>query len=181
MLRLAGHVLNGATLADPEYRDGLGVAVYYNPPLRSFNRGHLAQTTCVTSLVKVASLRRPPSEGAFYRSDSYVRERKKSCPDPYDLPEDVPIPKTRSEAKALKSKARSYSEDPEEHTVMWITADVWNVDDNSFQVEANLHEVLTKPGVYTVVVWANINGEQETVSEYPIFQHINKPDIQYAR
>ena len=181
VLRLTGHMVHGATLADPERRDGLGVAVYYSPPLRAFNRGHLAQTSCATLPVKVASLRRPPSEGAFYKSDSYFRERKKSCPDPYDLPEDVPVPETRDEAKALKSKARAHSADSVEHTVRWITADAWGINGDSFQVEANLHEVLDKPGVYTVVVWANINGEQETVSEYPIFQHTDKPSTQYER
>ena len=182
VLRLAGAMANGATLADPEYRDGLDIAVYYHPELRQFNRGHLAQTSCGLLSIKVASLRRPPSgAGAYYPTNEYTREHNERCPDPYDLPKEAPIPETRDEAKALRSQARTFVETTTEHSVRWITADVWNINGDSFEVEANLHEVLDKPGVYTVVAWANINGEQETVSEYPIFQHTDKPATQYMR
>ena len=96
---------------------------------------------------------------------------------------DVPETKTIDEAKALKAEARSTSREPVEIMVRWITASTWDVDGDRFRVEANIQPVLDElgPGVYKVVVWANLDGERETVSEYSIFHETNLPSTQYAR
>ena len=43
-----------------------------------------------------------------------------------------------------------YYTDLEENTVV---ADVWNEDEHSFHVSANIGHLVTKPGVYTITVW----------------------------
>ena len=175
---LSGSVKNGATFEDPERRDGLSVAIYYDPPPRSLNRGHLASTSCVRGGVKIASLRRPPPPNSNYPSDEYLHKSTSPCPDPYDLPSDLPEPNTSEEAKGLKTSARSASPEPVEVTVQWVTASVWDAGADSFTVEANIGLVLDQygPGVYTVVVWANLDDDSETVSEYVIFYEITPPD-----
>ena len=184
LLSLSGRVVNGATLADPERRDRLSVAVFYHPTLRKFNRGHLARTACVNSEPMVASIRRPPRPGAFYSSDEFTREYG-FCRSPYDLPADLPEPETKDEARALKDQTRDLSRDVLTFEDMGarITATVWGVDGDSFHVEANIGPVLDErgPGVYTIRVWANINGNAEAVSEYAIFHETEPPDTQYAR
>ena len=180
----SGRVVNGATLADPEHRDGLSVAVFYHPPLRSLNRGHLARTTCGSSMPMVVSIRRPPRPGAFYDSHEFIRKYG-FCRDPYDLPADLPEPETMDEAQALKDQTRDIDKDvlTFESAGLRVTATTWSVGGNSFEVEADIQAVLDKhgPGVYTVVVWANIDGERETVSEYAIFYETEPPTTQYAR
>ena len=182
VVSMSGSVVNGATLADPEHRDGLSVAIYFDPPLRALNRGHLARTSCVVLPVKIASLRRPPKPGAFYDSDEFARIDR-PCPDPYNLPADLPEPEIREEAKALKSEARSKPREPVETTGKRITALMWDVAGDSFNIEAGIQAVLDEhgPGIYTVVVWANLNGEQETVSEYAIFYNTPPPNTDYSK
>ena len=45
VISLSGSVKNGATLEDPESRDGLSVEIFYDPPLRDLTRGHLVRTS----------------------------------------------------------------------------------------------------------------------------------------
>ena len=52
-----------------------------------------------------------------------------------------------------------------------VTALEWDVDGDSFSITADLSDVLALrgAGVYTVVLWAELGGEPEVVSEYSIF------------
>ena len=184
IVSMSGSVVSGATLVDSERRDGLSVAVFYHSPLRALNRGHLARTTCASSSPMAATIRRPPRPGAFYDSDEFTRKYG-SCRNPYDLPADLPEPETRNEAQALKDQTRDIDREvlTFESAGLRVTATTWSVDGDSFEVEADIQAVLDKhgPGVYTVVVWANIDGERETVSEYAIFYETEPPTTQYVR
>ncbi len=53
----------------------------------------------------------------------------------------------------------------------WITATEWHVAGGSFGVEANIGQLIEKhgSGVYTVAVWAIVDGQRAPVSEYSIF------------
>ena len=63
-------------------------------------------------------------------------------------------------------------------TVPWLTANEWRVRDNGFYIEADLSEIIAGygRGVYTVVLWAKLGGEDVVVSEYSIFHGITPPD-----
>ena len=62
--------------------------------------------------------------------------------------------------------------------VPWITAETWIASGTRFSVRADLSEVLAKhgPGVYTVLVWGNLDGEFVTISRYSIFHEADAPD-----
>ena len=125
----------------------------------------------------MATLRRPPLPNSSYSSDEFSRAYS-PCPDPYGLPVDVPEPATIEEAKALKSATRGSEPEPTEITGRRITASTWSVGGEAFEVEADIHAVLDQhgPGVYTVVIWANLYSEKETVSEYAVFYEVTPPD-----
>ena len=57
-----------------------------------------------------------------------------------------------------------------------MPASTWRAEGRDFEVVADLAEVLDEhgPGVYTVVVWAPLNGRQAVVSAYSIF-HETEP------
>ena len=56
--------------------------------------------------------------------------------------------------------------------VPWVTSEIWDVSSNSFIVKANIADILNEygNGVFTVVVWATLDGEDISVSEYKIFR-----------
>ena len=56
-------------------------------------------------------------------------------------------------------------------TLPWITASDWLEADNQLLVKADLSALLDQHGngVYTIVVWADVEGERSPVSEYSIF------------
>lgn len=55
---------------------------------------------------------------------------------------------------------------------------LWDTTSNSFQVRADLGRI--PPGVVTIMVWAKIGDERETVSQYSIFHGVGPPDT-YSR
>ena len=66
-------------------------------------------------------------------------------------------------------------------TIPWLDASRWKLRTDSFDVRVGLRSILQQhgPGVYTVVLWANLDGEKEVVSEYSIF-HETKPPSGYG-
>ena len=66
-------------------------------------------------------------------------------------------------------------------TESWTDASHWSVREDSLEVHANVGEVLDKhgPGIYTIVLWANVDDESTVVSEYLIF-HKTEPPVGYG-
>ena len=62
-------------------------------------------------------------------------------------------------------------------TVPWIDASRWSVKDHSFEVHADVGEVLDEHGhgIYTIVLRANVDGESAVVSEYLILHETEPP------
>ena len=67
---------------------------------------------------------------------------------------------------------------PSPITVPWVTAFDWKAEDQVFDMAADIHLLLVKygPGVYTVVVWGLIDGEEAVISEHSIFHDVAVPD-----
>ena len=61
--------------------------------------------------------------------------------------------------------------------VPWVTASKWIASNDTFAVTADLTEVLNEhgDGVYTVVLWGIIDGEDVPISEYSIFHGVTPP------
>ena len=67
MLHFAGRTKNGAYFVD---EDDMYVGVHYDPPLQRLTRGQLIKSGCHSSGVRVASLRRPLTDGSYWTTVS---------------------------------------------------------------------------------------------------------------
>ena len=158
-LTLSGHARNGARISGRSF----GIQVYYDQSPHELTRGQLHQTSCGNNGQIIASLRPPLESNVYYTSDGYSQSGTE-CQDSYDVPSDAPV-------------ASSYFDDkiggrvPYQHDAVWITATEWSVTDESFAVSADISDLLIQygDGVYTILLWAEINGENVPISEYSIF------------
>ncbi len=175
-LNLSGKTKNGVRFGGK--RD-LGVQIYYDPPPRPLTRGQVARTYCYDNGFPVASLREQLTDGSYWTEDQFTTT-KQSCPNPYDVPADAPPARSNDEAHRLWQEAynKSKSTPSRTITVPWITAQRWIASGETFAVQANINQVLTKhgDGVYSILVWGKINGEDTVISEYSIFHGSVPPD-----
>ena len=180
ILTLSGSVKNGASIED----DGsLDVDIYFDPPVQHLTRGQLARTYCYGNGTLVAELRAPsPSEELKTwitpGSDRLDTVRATAidharCPNPYDIDRDLPAPTSSEQAHQLWEQARDASQSIESRIVGYslITAETWSIDGDDFQVSADISEILNQHGngVYTIVLWGEIDGERTPISEYSMF------------
>ena len=180
-LSFSGTAKNGVRFSE---KTDLSVQVYYDPPPRDLTRGQISRTYCYSLGVQVASLRPPVERGWRYRETAFPKTYS-PCPDPYEVPHDAAGPNSVDEALEFWEEAYDASGTPEEETIFvpWITASGWTASDQTFSVTANLGDVLKehrRGGVYTILVWGKIDGEDVVISEYSIFQGITPPNT-YAR
>lgn len=182
MMSFSGTAKNGVDF--DEERD-LSVQLYYDPPPYSLTSGQVSRTYCLSSGMQVAAFRRPLPEGWSYREDEFLRNYS-PCPDPYDVPSDAPPAGSHDEAHALWQEAYDASQNRTEQTIIvpWITASEWTAKGEAFSVTANINDVLngrTEGGVYTILVWGNIGGEDVPISRYSIFHGVTPPDTYTPR
>lgn len=152
---------NGATVD----RDDLSVQVYYDPLPHELSRGQLHRTSCGMNGRILAALRPPLSGGWYYPEDDYLYTETHNCIDPYEV--------------SVNSKPVSsyYDLGPtaplttENYRVDWVTAKRWNVSGNRISVSVDLSSVLREygGGVYTVMIWGLVDGDDVPISEYSIF------------
>ena len=160
VLHFAGRTKNGAYLMD---EDDMFVGVHYDPPLQPLTRGQLLKSGCYASGLRVATLRRPLTDGSRWTTHSTEYEFH-PCVDPYDID---PTARVRP-----KPKPRTVS-------VPWITASVWDCTRESFEVSADISDVLDKHGngVYTVRINATVDGEHQWIAGYSIFRGVEAPAV----
>ena len=178
---------NGALILDGRAKNGIqftdegdfGVQVYYDPTPHRLTRGQVSRTYCYDSGLLVAALREPLTGGWYYNEDEFTRTYQ-PCPDPYEVSPDAPAPQSHDEAHELWQQAYNASQLLQEITitVQWITASKWVAKGDRFSVTANLRDVIKQhgSGVYTIMVWAKIDGEDVVISEYSIFHGVTPPN-----
>ena len=176
VLSVSGRLRNGAGIEQP---DDLGIQIFYDQPPRTLTRGQVSRTYCYDSGRLVAALREPLPPRWFYPEDKIIREHS-PCPDPYLVPADAPAPTSPDEAREFWQAAYDASQLKPLTTIVvpWITADEWRVTKQSFDVTADVGDVLDHygPGVYTIVVWAKFDGVAAVISAYSIFNGVKPPD-----
>ena len=120
--------------------------------------------------------RQPPPEGEYYLRNQFEVEQE-FCRSPYEIPADVPAPATVEESRRLYEEAR---EDIRTELVIgvFITATVYEVADDTFALGADVSDVLDHhgPGVYTVQVWATLEGEPAVISSVSVFHEVEMPE-----
>ena len=125
--------------------------------------GQLDTTRCYSMGERpVAFLREPLPQGTYYVSDTDLFTWD-SCASPYDVSPDAPLLKpgtTVPQSPVAGSRQ-----------VTWITTILWSVAEGIFSVQADLEQVVEDngPGVYTVLVWGEADGEDVALSNYSIF------------
>ena len=174
-LTFSGELLNGSRLDG----NALGVQLYHDPPPHPLTGGQLARTYCYDSGLRVASVRSPLPPGWSYPTEGYDHEYW-PCPNPYDVPSDAPAARTYHEAMKLWNVAyrASMSEPRQQYVVPRITADEWNVTSSTFRVVADVSRVTEQhgPGVYTLVLRADLQDESIVVAEYSMFYDTTPPN-----
>ena len=169
---MTGIAKNGVAFEDDQ---DLSVQIFYDPQPRRLTRGQLSRTYCYSYGKQIASLRPPLSGGWYYDEDHFVTFPTVPCRDPFEIPSDAPAPRSANEALQFWLEALgSYAESMElgsPVTVPWITATKWTASGKAFSVAADIEHILEKygDGVYTVVVWAPLDGEDIIVSVYSLF------------
>ena len=170
-----GHLtVAGSTTALVDFKEDqdLGVQVYYDPTPHALTVGQLVRTYCVDLGPKIAAFRPPLEPGWSYRGDPFFDDVYQPCPDPYDVPPSDRIITDADRAHQTHREAQIAAEH-EIHKVSfvrWVTADGWEVDGTSFEVRGDISRDLEEhgAGVYTVLVWGMVYGEDVPIGSYAI-------------
>ena len=175
VLRFQGSVKNGAqTGSQREF----GVQIFYDAPPGNLTLGQLARTYCYDNGLQVASLREPLTGGNYWPTHQFQKSYQ-PCRDPADLSPSLSTARSYDEAHTLWQAAYQSSLNPgiRSVTVPWVTASQYVVGGSSFTVEADISGVLARhgPGVYSVVVWGLLGGEQAILAEYSVFHEVEPP------
>ena len=174
-LFLSGELLSGSGLSD---RKALGVQLYYDPPPHSLTSGQLSRTYCYDNGLHVADISPPPAPGRSYTIDSYETEYW-PCPSPYDVPSDAPAAQTYDEAHELWEEAYEASKSVPRYQIVvpYLTTGEWDVTSSIFRVVADVSDVTAQrgPGVYTLVLWADLEDDNAIVGRYSVFYGVTPP------
>ena len=176
ILSLSGATKNGAQFSE---KGDLGVQVFYDPPPHELTRGQVARTYCYDNGHQLASLRWPLTDGYRWTTDTFSAMRQ-PCADPYDVPPDAPAPRSHNEAHQARQQAYNASQSPVSQTITvpWITASEWTASGKTFAVRADISQLLRRhgDGVYSLMIWGKIAGEDVVISQYSIFHGAAPPD-----
>ena len=110
----------------------------------------------------MAFLREPLAPGTHYvpDPDPFTWD---ACPSPYDVSPDAPRiePGITFPQRPLSGSSQ----------VTWITARSWLTSGANFDIEADLGNIIDDHGVgvYTVLIWAEADGEDVALTNYSIF------------
>ena len=168
-----GRTRNGVRFRDPQ---DLGVQIYYDRPTHELTRGQVARTYCYDNGRQVAGLRQPLTGGYSWTTDEFTTAYRK-CPDPYDVPNDAPAPQSYREAHEVWRQASLTPLSTSTIALPWVTAREWTSQGSNFRVRADVGDILAEhgDGVYTVMLWGKIDGQDVVISQYSIFHRVNPP------
>lgn len=169
-LALSGQTKNGAAISGTSPT----LTIYYDRPPQPLTQGQLSRTYCYNNGQRIASIRPPPEPGSAYiQHESTIEITSSQCPDPYDIPPDSPPPRSNDEAQANWQQSRDLNQIQTTRHLMirTITATEWSVNHDSFSISADIADLLAQHGngVYTILLWGEIDGERTPISEYSIF------------
>ena len=169
VLRLSGTAKNGVSFGSDEE---LSVQIYFDPPPHALTRGQVSRTYCYDQGSLIGALR-PPLSGDWYYNEDEFDESHQPCPDPFDVSPEASAPLSHDEALKYWEEAyeASLTAPVEQLRVPWITTSEMTARDQFFSVTADLVGLLNKhgDGVYTVIIWGSIDGQDIVISQYSIF------------
>ena len=179
-LSISGTTMNGLRFSG---EDEFGLQIFYDPPPHSLTRGQLSRTYCYSFGLQIAALRYPMSGNGTPGEHEFTK-RHSPCPDPYDVSPDARAPRSPYESYSFweQAYAASQTQGAQTTTVPWITASEWTANGTTFSVTANIANLLYRygPGVYTVLSWGVMGGEDVPISLHSTFYGVAPPDTYNA-
>ena len=173
VLTFAMTTKNGARISE-----NLGQMIFYDPPPHELTRGQVARTYCYDNGRPVASLREPLTGGYFRPNDTFTTTYK-PCPSPYDVPARAPAPRSPGEAHQAWQQAYSASQSRPTQSIIVprIIASQWTASGKVFALKVNISDVLNRhgDGVYSLMLWGKLGGEDIVISQYSIFHGVTPP------
>lgn len=166
-LRFSATVKNGASINGQSTL----IHIYYDRPPHKLTRGQLARTYSYTLKDLLAVVRKPASFFSFSPEYSMTASEPIHV-DPYKLDPDLPPANSYEENSNLHNQSVDACKGhTQPYTVEWISAKRWNVSGTRISVSADIRHILQQNGngVYTIVLWGNIHGENAPISQYSIF------------
>ena len=174
-LSLSGRAINEVRFSD---KRELGLQLYFDPPPDSLTRGQVSRTYCYDSGLQIAAFRYPLTGNSYWAEDEFTKINA-PCPDPYDVSPNALGPRSHDEAHRFweQAYAASQAQVLQIITVPWLTASQWTAAGTDFSVTADIGELLSKygPGVYTILIWGKVGGEDVPISQYSIFYEVEPP------
>ena len=167
-LVMEGRLHNGAALARTGPAEG--VRISYRPPPHSLSRGQLFRAAGYCSGAPIASILVPLP--AFYSYDPDGPSWSHTfCLTPYESDSQVQPPNDLSQASSLMEEAKEWEAAPQTYSGLEILPDIWRVGQDRFEVQADVSPVMAAlgPGVYSILLWGEVNGSPTPVSEFAIF------------
>lgn len=178
VLSLSGTTKNGVQFDESA---DLGVQIFYDPPPYELTRGQVARTYCYDAGQLLASLRWPLTGGYYWTSDTFTPPQKSPCTSPYAVPPSAPAPLSYPDAKQIRQLAKLLVRHDllmPVYPLPWITASEWTASGKTFAVSADITQLLSQhgDGVYSLMIWGKIAGEDVVISQYSIFHGATPPD-----
>ena len=171
ILTFGFRLTNGAMYGEASPRS----FVHYDPSPHSLVRGQLVRTHCVATGQLIAGIRPPAGEGLYWVEDSF-ETKLSDCPDPYGVAPDAPVPTGFFDPLPTIQPTVVWLGElppspPPTPLAAWITSEVWPLDGGGYGVRSDVSNLLERhgSGVYTLVIYATIDGESAPVGRYSIF------------
>ena len=145
--------------------------VHYSPPLMRLQPGQLARTYSITIGQRIAGIRPPAGADEYWLEDEFEVEVN-ACPHPYELDQELEPPGSYKADSALHTEARVLCvQEPTLAMASWITSGVDTLPGGGYRVTTDLQDLVSQfgAGIYTLQIWAVVDGNDAPVSEYSIF------------
>ena len=167
ILTFAYELTNGAVAGD----DLVDSYVHYDVPLMALSRGQLSRTASSGLGRRIAGIRPPAGADSYYPEDEFSVEAS-TCRDPYEMDENVSPPGSYDASVAISREARLFcqSATPVVANAKWVTSGVERYR-SGIRVTSDIQDLVSQfgAGIYTLQIWAVVEGTEVPVSEYAIF------------
>ena len=166
-LTFAYRLINGAQ--EGEYPPN--AFVHYSPPLKELNSAQLSRTYASSIGRRVAGIRPPAGADSHWTEDQFEIEIS-ACRHPNDVDPSLEPPGSYPIDEILHQESQDICDLPPETAVArWITSGVESLAEGGYRVTTDLQSEVSQfgAGIYTLQIWAVVDGVDVPVSEYSIF------------
>jgi len=147
-----------------------GVQVWYDEPPHPLTLGQLGATFAYGIGQQPAAFVRAPLPPQMEHTGSTSKYSYEAGADPYKVDPSSPPPAPICDGQTCKAPQRRQDTTIVTMAVTWVTAARWEIEDGFFNVAADLTEHVERlgPGIYTVVLWAEKNGDPVDMTNYSV-------------